>query len=213
MGGDIYIPPKPKPKPKPKPEYKYALWYFKPYDGNYEAFSSAGSPEELKNIGFTHAIALHSPAKDKNRNLKYGNIPFSGDKYENGHKDGKSFGRWIDSILNGIDYLVVIPVLIEEGKLKEGVRGIEYWKGWIDGVCNNTGNYLKGFYWYLEYPWQIHDNIVSEDDIREISDYIKKKRLQFIWIPYVHDGIDPDKTDIKVLPTISPIIIKEKHRI
>ena len=48
-------------------------------------------------------------------------------------------------MLNGRDYLVVIPVLIEEGKLKEGVRVIEYWKGWIDGVCNNTGNYLKVF--------------------------------------------------------------------
>ncbi len=99
MGGDIY-----------KPEYKYALWYFKPYDGNYERFPYAGTPSQLKEIGFNYAIALHSSG--------YGNIPFSGDKYEDGHKDGESFGRWIDSMLNGIDYLVVIPVLIEEGKLK-----------------------------------------------------------------------------------------------
>ncbi|NJE00066.1 DUF4855 domain-containing protein [Thermococcus sp. LS1] len=181
----------------------YGLWYFKAQDGSYGTFPSAGTPSQLEDRGFTYAVALHSSAKDENGNLLYGNIPFSGYSYNDGYQDGASLGRWVDPILRGIDYLVVIPVLIDESRTR-GVRGIQYWKGWVDGVYNNTSGYQVGFYWYLEYPWQVSDGIVYEEDIQEISAYIRNKGQQFIWIPYFHysypDHIsDITKTDIGLL--------------
>ncbi|NJE47033.1 DUF4855 domain-containing protein [Thermococcus sp. GR7] len=127
--------------------------------------------------------------------LKYGNIPFSGYSYNDGYRDGRSLGKWLDSVLRGIDYLVVIPVLIDESRTR-GVRGIQYWKGWVKGVYNSTGGYQVGFYWYLEYPWQVSDGIVYEEDIQEISNYIKDKWQQFIWIPYFHYSYPDHISDI-----------------
>lgn len=188
----------------------YGLWYFKPQNGSYEAFSSAGTPSQLEDRGFTYVVALHSSAKDENGNLLYGNIPYSGYSYNDGYRDGASLGRWVDSILRGIDYLVVIPVLIDESKAR-GVRGVQYWKGWVDGVYNNTSGYQVGFYWYLEYPWQVSDGIVYEEDIQEISDYIKNKWQQFIWIPYVHDKLNLDNTNIKLLAEYFTFVFVQPH--
>ena len=187
----------------------YGLWYFKAQDGNYETFPSPGTPSQLKGRGFTYAIALHSAAKDGNGNLLYGNIPFSGYSYNDGYQNGASLGRWIDSMLKGIDYLVVVPVLIDESN--RGVRGIQYWKGWVDGVYDNTSGYQVGFYWYLENPWQVSGGVVYEEDIQEISNYIKNKGQQFIWIPYVHDKVNLENTDIKSIANYFTFVFVQPH--
>lgn len=176
----------------------YGLWYFKARGGVPGEFPNAGTPSTLKSLGFDYAVALYSSAKDESTgDLLYGGVPYSGITYEDGYNDALKFAGWIDSKLKGIDYLVFIPVLADDYSLDFGSRTPQYLKGWVDGIYDNTSNYQKGFYWYLEFPWQVHDGVVYEETIQEISSYIRNKSQQFIWSPYVHDGINPDGTDIK----------------
>jgi len=180
----------------------YGLWYFKAKGGFPEEFPNAGTPSTLKNVGFNYAVALYSKAEDKGSgDLLYGGVPYSGITYEDGYNDALKFAGWIDSKLRGIDYLVFIPVLADDYSLDFGSRTTQYLKGWVDGIYSNTSSYQKGFYWYLEFPWQVAKNIVYEETINEISDYIRHRGQQFIWIPYVHDGNNPEGTDIKSITT------------
>ena len=182
----------------------YGLWYFKARGGFPEEFPNAGTPSTLKSLGFDYAIALYSSAKDESGDLLYGGVPYSGITYEDGYNDALKFAGWIDSKLRGIDYLVFIPVLADDYSFDFGSRTPQYLKGWVDGIYNNTSNYQKGFYWYLEFPWQVAKNIVYEETINEISNHVRNKGQQFIWIPYFHysypDHIsDITKTDIGLL--------------
>ncbi|WP_461864772.1 hypothetical protein [Thermococcus sp.] len=173
----------------------YGLWYFKVQNEKYETFANMGTPSELKERGFTYAVSVNSP--------RYEDIPESGTSYWDGYRDGEYFGRWLDPYLVGIDYLVVIPVLSRASSNQ--VRGINYWKGWVDGIFENTSGYQVGFYWGYESPWQIIDEIhtdrvVPETELADISDYIRNDKGQlFIWSPYTNGTINLDGTDIKTI--------------
>lgn len=136
----------------------------------------------------------------------------SGSTYNDGYNDGKNLAQWIErEVSPGLPYLVEIPVLVKDDKeqwkefedshhtVKPAVRGLDYWKGWVDGVYMNTGGLESGFYWNLEYPWQVADGIVYEEDIASLSEKILGWGQEFIWIPYVHEGISWEHTDIKTL--------------
>lgn len=189
----------------------YGLWYFKARGGFPEEFPNAGTPSTLKSLGFGYAVALYSSAKDESGDLLYGGVPYSGITYEDGYNDALKFAGWIDSKLRGIDYLVFIPVLADDYSFDFGSRTTQYLKGWVDGIYNNTSNYQKGFYWYLEFPWQVAKNIVYEETISEISNHIRNKGQQFIWIPNVNDRINLNNTDIKLLSKYFTHVFVQPH--
>ncbi|NJE61732.1 hypothetical protein [Thermococcus sp. 21S7] len=199
---------------------KYALWYFKPFGGNYAVFDTNTPTSELGNLGFDYIIALHTCGKDG----QFGQMPMSGYTYEAGYNDGKKLAQWIErEVSPGLPYLVEIPVLVKDGKeqwkefedshhtVKPAVRGLDYWKGWVDGVYMNTGRLERGFYWNLEYPWQVVKGVVSESAIRELSDKILGWGQQFIWIPNVNDTINRDNTDIKSLARYFTYVFVQPH--
>ena len=171
----------------------YCLWYFKVQNGRYEPFNNMGAASELKERRFTYAVALNSP--------RYERIPQSGSSYQDGYHDGEYFGKWLDPYLAGMDYLVTIPVFSRSSDTE--IRGINYWKGWIDGIFENTTGYQVGFYWDYESPWQIidgihDDRVIPETELKEISEYIRTEKNQvFIWSPYTNGTINLDGTDIK----------------
>ena len=186
---------------------KYALWYFKPKWGNYGMFDT-NKPASLRELGFDYMIALDTVGPGG----KYGQMPRSGYSYDDGYKEGKELAQWIEHEVNPeLLYLVEIPVLVKEDnaewelfkktyyKIPPDVRGLDYWKGWIDGVYTNTGELEKGFYWNLEFPWQVVRGVVSESAIKELSEKIMNWQQEFIWIPYAHGDINWENTDIKTL--------------
>ncbi|ADC70138.1 conserved hypothetical protein [Methanocaldococcus sp. FS406-22] len=203
MGGDIYIPPKP--KPEYKSEYRYALWYFtyNKYTNCYEKEFN-GEVSDLLNRKFNYAIALE---------VKEGSdIPQSGFSYDNGYNDGKELGKWVDQYLRGIDYFVAIPYYRKGGDDKGEKRGLEYWKGYVDGIHDNTSDYQIGFYWNLEYPNQVKDEYITDFELNELSEYIRNERHQeFIWIPYLNDIENPDNTDIKTLSKYFDYVFVQPH--
>jgi len=80
--------------------------------------------------------------------------------------------------IEGIDYLVVIPVLIDESKAR-GVRGVQYWKGWVDGdinlypeLINKACDYLEaqrratGFIW-SQRAYYYNANISNINEVRD----------------------------------------------
>ena len=165
-------------------------------------------PASLKELGFDCMIALDTVGPGG----KYGQMPRSGYSYDDGYKEGKELAQWIEHEVNPeLPYLVEIPVLVKEDnaewelfektyyKIPPDVRGLDYWKGWIDGVYANTSSLQGGFYWNLEYSWQISDGIVKESAIKELSEKILGWGQEFIWIPYVHEGISWEHTDIETL--------------
>ncbi len=165
MGGDVYIP--------PKPEYKYALWYFK-YTNTYEKEFNR-TVDDLLNRGFNYAVALEVSEG------RY--IPQSGFSYDDGYNDGKELGKWLDSYLRGIDYFVAIPYYKEGSSNPGDKRGLDYWKGYIDGIYYNTSDYQIGFYWNLESCGQVKWGYITDYELNELSNYIRNKHYQFIWIP------------------------------
>ncbi|WP_457751860.1 hypothetical protein [Thermococcus sp.] len=187
---------------------KYALWYFKPQWGNYGTFDTNMPTSRLSDLGFDYMIALHTCGK----NCQFGQMPMSGYTYEAGYNDGKNLARWIEGeVTPELPYLVEIPVLVRENDeqwealedygIPPKVRNLDYLRGWVDGVYTNTGGFEKGFYWNLEFPWQVVRGVVSESVIRELSEKILAWGQQFVWIPYFHysypDHIsDITKTDI-----------------
>lgn len=60
-------------------------------------------------------------------------------------------------------------------------------------------DFRGGFYWNLEFPWQVVREVVHKNDISALSEKIKDWGQQFIWIPYAHEGINLEHTDIKVI--------------
>ena len=73
-------------------------------------------------------------------------------------------------------------LLYGRGKKK---RGVDYWKGWVDGVYDNTSGWQVGFYWSLESPYQtINDRYLTKIELDTISNYVKTSRSQVLhWIP------------------------------
>ncbi|WP_456371681.1 DUF4855 domain-containing protein [Methanocaldococcus sp.] len=152
----------------------FALWYFG-YDYKYEKRFN-GNVNDLLNRNFNYAIALEvSEGKD---------IPQSGSLYIDGYNDGKELGKWIDHHLRGIDYFVAIPYYKEGCSNRGERRGLDYWKGYIDGVYDNTSGYQIGFYWNLESCGQVKWGYITDYELNELSNYIRNERYQqFIWIP------------------------------
>lgn len=186
----------------------YVLWYFKPQYGSYAAFDTNMPTSKLRDLGFDYMIVLHAPGRDG----EYGQMPMSGYSYDNGYNGGKQLAQWLEQEVNPeLPYLVEIPVLVRDDKeqwelfknsnytIKPRIRGLDYWRGWLDGVYTHTSGLQRGFYWNLEFPWQIVRAVVYEEDIIALSEKIKDWGQQFIWIPYVNDRIDLDRTDIKLL--------------
>jgi len=187
---------------------KYALWYFKPQWGNYETFDTNMPTSRLSDLGFDYLIILDTVGEGG----KYGQMPMSGYTYEAGYNDGKKLAQWIEREVGPeLPYLVEIPVLVRENdeqwKLFENsnytippdVRNLDYLRGWVDGVYTNTGGFEKGFYWNLEFSWQVVKGVVSESVIRELSEKILGWGQEFIWIPYGHGDVNWENTDIKTL--------------
>ncbi|MCQ6253914.1 DUF4855 domain-containing protein [Methanocaldococcus sp.] len=152
----------------------FALWYFG-YDYKYEKRFN-GNVNDLLNRNFNYAIALEvSEGKD---------IPQSGFLYIDGYNDGKELGKWIDHHLRGIDYFVAIPYYKEGCSNRGERRGLDYWKGYIDGVYDNTSGYQIGFYWNLESCGQVKWGYITDYELNELSNYIRNEQYQqFIWIP------------------------------
>ncbi len=186
----------------------YALWYFKPQNGNYATFETNVSISDLGDLGFDYMIALHTCGKD----CQLGQMPMGGYSYDDGYNDGKGLAQWLEQEVSpGLPYLVEIPVLVKDGKeqwalfensnytIKPAVRGLDYWRGWVDGVYTHTGGLQRGFYWNLEFPWQLVREVVYEEDISTLSDKIIDWGQQFIWIPSTHGDISWEHTDIKTL--------------
>ncbi|WP_157198865.1 hypothetical protein [Methanothermococcus okinawensis] len=114
------------------------MWYFE-YNMNQYEKRFNGEVSDLLNRNFNYAIALEvSEGKS---------LPQSGYSYDNGYNDGKELGIWLDPHLRGIDYFVAIPYYEEGGNNAGEKRGLEYWKGYVDGIYNNTSGYQIGFYW------------------------------------------------------------------
>lgn len=187
---------------------RYALWYFKPLNGNYATFNTNIPVSELGRLGFDYVICLHATG----RNGEYGQMPMSGYSYEDGYNDGKALANWLEETIDSeIQYLVEIPVLVKDDKeqwevfkssgytIKPPTRKLNYWIGWIEGVYTHTGSLQKGFYWNLEFPWQIIRGIINEGEISTVPDKISDLGQQFIWIPYGHEGINLEHTDIKTI--------------
>ena len=187
---------------------KYALWYFEPGYGNYATFDTNVPVSRLADLGFDYIIVLHALGKDG----EYGQVPMSGYSYEDGYNDARQLAQWLEQEVNpDLPYLVEIPVLVKDDKeqwelfknsnytIKPAVRGIDYWKGWVDGIYTNTGGLQRGFYWNLEFPWQVVRGIVYENDISALSSKIMGWGEEFIWIPPAHEGINLEHTDIKRL--------------
>jgi len=216
MGGDIYIP--------PKPEYKYALWYFK-YTNTYEKEFN-GTVDDLLNRGFNYAVALEVSEGS--------GTPESGNSREDGEKDGKEFGEFINSELSGIKYIAQIPYYKpgmreklknaseeQEEYYKKHIylvkRTLEYWKGWIDGVIESCDSNLVGFYWNFESSTQINSGFITDWEIAQLSTYIKQKsnelnrKLEFIWIPYINDIENPDNNNIKRLSKYFDYVFVQPH--
>jgi len=107
--------------------------------------------------------------------------------------------------------LVFISVLADDYSFDFESRTTQYLKGWVDGIYNNTSNYQKGFYWYLEFPWQIAKNIFYEETISEISNHIRNKGQQFIWISNVNDRVNLNNTDIKLLSKYFTHVFVQPH--
>lgn len=198
----------------------YALWYFRPQYGNYTIFETNVPTSDLSDLGFDYTIALHAPGKEG----EYGQMPMSGYSYDDGYNDGKGLAQWLEQEVNPeLPYLVEIPVLVKDDKeqwilfknsnyiIKPAVRGLDYWRGWIDGVYTHTGGLQRGFYWNLEFPWQVVREVVYEEDISTLSDKIIDWGQQFIWIPYVNDTINRDNTDIKSLARYFTYVFVQPH--
>ncbi|WCN27601.1 hypothetical protein [Thermococcus kodakarensis] len=74
-----------------------------------------------------------------------------GQSYDNGYNDGKQLAQWLEQEVNPeLPYLVEIPVLVRDDKeqwelfnnsnytIKPRIRGLDYWRGWLDGVYIHT---------------------------------------------------------------------------
>ncbi|WP_297438497.1 hypothetical protein [Thermococcus sp.] len=70
----------------------YALWYFKPQNGNYATFETNVLISDLGDLGFDYMIALHALGKDG----EYGQIPMGGYSYDDGYNDGKGLAQWLE---------------------------------------------------------------------------------------------------------------------
>lgn len=162
--------------------------------------------------------------------------PESGNLREDGEKDGKEFGEFINSELSGIKYIAQIPYykrgmlekLKNASKDKKQMeyyinhiylvkRTLEYWKGWIDGVIESCDSNLVGFYWNFESPGQVSWGFITDWEIAQLSTYIKQKsnelnrKLEFIWIPYINDIENPDNNDIKRLSKYFDYVFVQPH--
>lgn len=163
----------------------FGLWWVKWNGGEYESRMIKGRDENwqgipatidnFKELGFNYAVVLDGEGKG---------TPQQGYSYNDGYYDGNKFGSWLNRHFEGaIDYFASIPILNNTNISSKGVRGVSYWKGWIDGVLDSTGGNLKGFYWSLEDAWQVSDGTVYEEDIEEISAYVRNLNKKLIWIP------------------------------
>ena len=175
---------------------------------------------KLRDLGFDYIIALHTCGE----NGKYGQVPMSGYSYEDGYNDARQLAQWLEQEVNpDLPYLVEVPVLVKDDNeqwelfknsnytIKPAVRGIDYWKGWIDGIYTNTGGRQRGFYWNLEFPWQVIRGIVYEEDVSSLSSKIMEWGEEFIWIPYVNDKINLKHTDIRSLSKYFTYVFVQPH--
>ncbi|AEC52641.1 hypothetical protein PNA2_1726 [Pyrococcus sp. NA2] len=158
----------------------FGLWWIrwngseKRRDKNWQGISS--TVDGFKKLGFDYAVILDS---GEGRNT-----PQRGYSYNEGYYDGNKFESWLNKHFEGfINYFAFIPVLNHTNISSKGIRGVSYWKGWIDEVLNSIGGNLKGFYWSLKDAWQVRDGTVYEEDIEEISTYVRNLNKKFMWIP------------------------------
>ncbi|WP_457751630.1 DUF4855 domain-containing protein [Thermococcus sp.] len=142
-------------------------------DGNWQGIPA--TIDDFKRLGFDYAVVLDGEGRS---------TPQRGYSYNDGYYDGNNFGNWLNRHFKGaIGYFASIPILNNTNISSKGVRGVPYWKGWVDGVLDSTGQALKGFYWSLEDAWQVSDGTVYEEDIEEMSAYVRNLNKKLIWIP------------------------------
>ena len=170
---------------------KFSLWWIN-WDeslGVYESRMKLGGREPasyyevvqwFKDRGFDRVVFLGGEGR---------RINYTGDGYE----DGRYLALWIMSHIDSIQYYITIPFYYGDGELRDDPsRGFtnSYWKKWIDGVLSVLDSNRLGFYWSYESCLQTtsHDEAhVTEEFIREMSDYIHNHGQELIWIPTIGD--------------------------
>ena len=186
---------------------RFGLWWVRWNEklGTYESRMTLGGREPtsyyeavqwFKDRGFDRVVLLGG----EGRGIKY-----SGDGYE----DGRYLALWIMSHIDSINYYVTIPFSYGDGELRDdSSRGFtsSYWKRWIDGVLSVVDSNRLGFYWSYESCLQTtsHDEAhVTEEFIREMSDYIHHHDQELIWIPTIGNRtVDQVKT-FCAIPTLA----------
>ncbi|WP_456393946.1 hypothetical protein [Thermococcus sp.] len=70
----------------------------------------------------------------------------------------------------------------------EDMRGLEYWKSWVEMFMISSDPNLRGFCWNFESPMMFPstNGLSWEEAISELAAMIHSAGFEFIWIPYVH---------------------------
>lgn len=140
---------------------------------------------------FDYAVAL--PAREREGSGVKELAVYTGD----GFNDGRKFAEDIFSTIKSIPVYVAIPYWKSNSATPRDTPAgsYGYWIDWINGVLSMSPPNLKGFYWSLESAWMLHDNLINEQTLKELSNTIHSNGLKFIWIPYARTR-ERDNTDI-----------------
>ncbi len=157
--------------------------------------------KKLQDIGINRLVIVDTTKKDVTHRGEGRDMIYTGDP----ENDAYVLSEFLSDSIT-MPYYVEIPFYkyrtycSSSGCSLEDMRGLEYWKSWVEMFMMSSDPNLKGFYWNLEPPMMFPstNGLSWEETISELATMIHVGGFEFIWIPYVHTTSWKEIKDLRV---------------
>lgn len=179
------------------PMTRFGLWYLESGNGRnlrslmkyMEDTRMKDVQKKLQDIGINRLVILDTTKKDVTHRGEGRDMIYTGDP----ENDAYMLSEFLSDSIT-MPYYVEIPFYkyrtccSSSGCSLGDMRGLEYWKNWVEMFMMSSDPNLKGFYWNLESSMMFPstNGLSWEETISELATMIHGGGFEFIWMPYVH---------------------------